>query len=148
MRTLVRIVGGFVSSGSCCVKSVNSGAFCHAGSSRLPSMTGASLERTACNCGCAGQFAVYAGAAKMPQKEIVMTALTALWLPILLSSVFVFIVSSIIHMTPLWHKNDYPLLPNQDQVMAALRPLAIPPGDYVLPRAKDMKEMRTPEFKE
>ena len=50
------------------------------------------------------------------------TGLTlALWLPILLSAVFVFIVSSIIHMTPLWHKNDYPAMPNQDQVTAALR---------------------------
>jgi hypothetical protein len=77
-----------------------------------------------------------------------MTALAALWLPILLSAVFVFIVSSIIHMTPLWHKSDYPALPNQDQVSAALRSLAIPPGDYILPRGKDMKEMRTPEFKE
>jgi len=77
-----------------------------------------------------------------------MTALAALWLPVLLSAVFVFIVSSAIHMTPLWHKNDYPALPNQDQVSAALRSLAIPPGDYILPRAKDMKEMRTPEFKE
>ncbi len=37
-----------------------------------------------------------------------MTALTALWLPILVSAVAVFAVSSIIHMTPLWHKNDYP----------------------------------------
>ncbi len=80
-------------------------------------------------------------------KEIVMTALAALWLPILLSAVFVFIVSSIIHMTPLWHKNDYPALANQDQLGAAIRSLAIPPGDYVLPRAKEMKEMRTPEFK-
>jgi hypothetical protein len=77
-----------------------------------------------------------------------MTALAALWLPILLSAVFVFIVSSIIHMTPLWHKNDYPALPNEDQVSIALRSLAIPPGDYFLPRAKDMKEMRAPEFKE
>jgi len=77
-----------------------------------------------------------------------MTALTALWLPILLSAVFVFIISSLIHMTPLWHKNDYPAMPNQDQVSAALRSLAIPPGEYVLPRANDMKEMRTPEFKE
>jgi hypothetical protein len=77
-----------------------------------------------------------------------MTALAALWLPILLSAVFVFIVSSIIHMTPLWHKSDYPALPNQDQVTIALRSLAIPPGDHFLPRAKDMKEMRTPEFKE
>ena len=33
-----------------------------------------------------------------------MTPLTALWLPILVSAVFVFIASSIIHMLPLWHK--------------------------------------------
>jgi hypothetical protein len=77
-----------------------------------------------------------------------MTALTALWLPILLSAVFVFIASSIIHMTPLWHKNDYPRMPNQDQAMDALRPLAIPPGDYMMPRPANMKEMKTPEFVE
>jgi hypothetical protein len=75
-----------------------------------------------------------------------MTALTALWLPILLAAVIVFIASSIIHMTPLWHKTDYPPPPNQDQVQEALRPLAIPPGEYMLPRAANMKEMRTPEF--
>jgi hypothetical protein len=77
-----------------------------------------------------------------------MTALTALWLPILLSAVFVFIASAIIHMLPLWHKKNYPPLPNQDQVMAALRPFSIPPGDYMMPRAADMKEMKTPEFME
>jgi len=32
-----------------------------------------------------------------------MTPLASLWLPILLSVVFVFIVSSIIHVAPLWH---------------------------------------------
>ena len=74
--------------------------------------------------------------------------MTLLWLPILLSAVFVFIVSSIIHMAPLWHKSDYPMLPNQDQVMSALRPLSIPAGEYMMPRAADMKDMRTPEFKE
>jgi len=77
-----------------------------------------------------------------------MTSLTALWLPILLSAVIVFIASSIIHMTPLWHRTDYPLLANQDQILDALRPLAIPPGDYLVPRALDMKDMRTPEFAE
>ncbi len=77
-----------------------------------------------------------------------MTALTALWLPILLSAVFVFIASSIIHMAPLWHRNDYPRLPDEDAVAAALRPLAIPPGDYLVPRAKGMDEFRTPEFQE
>jgi hypothetical protein len=77
-----------------------------------------------------------------------MTALTALWLPIVISAVFVFIASSIIHMLPLWHKNDYPAVPNQDQVMATLRPLAIPPGDDLIPRAASREEMMSPAFKE
>jgi hypothetical protein len=75
-----------------------------------------------------------------------MTALIALWLPIVLSAVFVFIASSIIHMLPLWHKSDYPPVPNQDLVMDTLRPLAIPPGDYLMPRAQSGAEMRSPEF--
>lgn len=77
-----------------------------------------------------------------------MTSLTALWLPILLSAVFVFIASSIIHMLPLWHKGDFPAPPNQDGVLDALRPLALPPGDYLLPRPASGKEMRSPEFVE
>ncbi len=39
-------------------------------------------------------------------------------------------------------------MPREAQVLAALRPLAIPPGDYSIPRASGMAEMRTPEFKE
>lgn len=77
-----------------------------------------------------------------------MTALTALWLPILLSAVVVFVVSSIIHMGPFWHKTDYPRLDNQDRVLDALRPLNVPPGDYMIPRAASPAEMRTPEFME
>lgn len=78
-----------------------------------------------------------------------MTTLDVLWLPILLSSVFVFIVSSVIHMAlPFWHKNDYSKVPNEDKVMAALRPFAIPPGDYMLPRPSSMQDMRSPEFSE
>ena len=75
-----------------------------------------------------------------------MVALTSLWLPILLSAILVFVASSIIHMAPLWHRTDFPAPPNQDQVMDALRPLNIPPGDYMVPRARDGKEMRSPEF--
>lgn len=77
-----------------------------------------------------------------------MTALHSLWLPILLSSVIVFLVSSIIHMASPWHKSDYPRVPNEDKVMDALRPLAIPPGDYMLPRPSSGKDMRSPEFAE
>jgi hypothetical protein len=75
-----------------------------------------------------------------------MTGLGALWLPIVLSTVAVFVVSSIIHMAPLWHKNDYPKMPKEDEVRDALRPLAIPPGDYMIPRPSGTAEMRSPEF--
>lgn len=77
-----------------------------------------------------------------------MVGILALWLPILLSAIIVFVVSSIIHMGPLWHRNDYPKVPNEDQVRNALRPLAIPPGDYMIPRPTGSEEMRSPEFAE
>lgn len=77
-----------------------------------------------------------------------MTALTALWLPIVLSAVLVFVVSSLIHMILPWHKGDYPKLANEDQVMNALRPLALPPGDYMVPRPASSQAMRSPEFQE
>jgi hypothetical protein len=77
-----------------------------------------------------------------------MTGIDALWLPVLLSSVIVFVASSLIHMVLPWHKNDYPAVPNQDRVMDALRPFAIPPGDYMIPRPASRQDMRSPEFTE
>jgi hypothetical protein len=77
-----------------------------------------------------------------------MTGLLALWLPILLSAVIVFLVSSVIHMASPWHKSDYPKMPNEDKVRDALRPLAIPPGDYMVPRPSSTEEMRSPAFLE
>jgi hypothetical protein len=77
-----------------------------------------------------------------------MTPLISLWLPILLSSVVVFVISSIINTILPWHKSDYSKVPNEDKAMDALRPLGIPPGDYMMPRADSMKDMGTPEFTE
>jgi hypothetical protein len=77
-----------------------------------------------------------------------MTGLPSLLLPILLSAVAVFLVSSIIHMATPWHKSDYPKIPNEDKVRDALRPLAIPPGDYMVPRPTSTQEMKAPEFLE
>jgi len=76
-----------------------------------------------------------------------MITIASLWLPILISAVIVFIASSVIHMGPLWHRSDYPQMPREAEVLNALRPLAIPPGDYFIPRASGMQEMRSPEFK-
>src|ERR1700677_1739295 len=78
-----------------------------------------------------------------------MTVLHTLWLPILLSSVFVFVASSILHMAlPWWHKGDYVKLPQEDKVLDSLRPLATPPGDYMAPQAANFAEMKSPEFQE
>lgn len=75
-----------------------------------------------------------------------MVPIPELWLPILLSAVAVFILSSIIHMVLKYHKSDFNSLPAEDAVMDDLRKHNIPPGEYYFPRAKDMKEMGTPEF--
>ncbi len=58
-----------------------------------------------------------------------MVTLQMLWLPILISALFVFVVSSLIHMFLPWHKKDYRKVPDEDKVMDALRPLNIPQGD-------------------
>lgn len=77
-----------------------------------------------------------------------MTTLQMLWLPILLSAVLVFIVSSLIHMGPFWHRGDYPKLPMEEQLRTAVRPLDLPPGDYMIPRPSSSADMRSAEFME
>ena len=75
-----------------------------------------------------------------------MVPILSLWLPILLSAVAVFILSSIIHMVLGYHANDYKSLPSEKQVMDDLRKQNIQPGDYHFPHPKSMKEMNSPEF--
>ncbi len=77
-----------------------------------------------------------------------MTGLTALWLPILLSAVIVFVASSVIHMASPWHKSDYLRVPNEDRAMDTLRTLSIPPGDYMMPRPETREDLRSPAFLE
>jgi hypothetical protein len=77
-----------------------------------------------------------------------MTLLSELWLPILLSAVLVFVVSSLIHMMTPWHKSDYPKVPNEDRAMDAIRGLGIPPGDYMMPRPSSPEEMKSSAFQE
>lgn len=75
-------------------------------------------------------------------------SVAALWLPILVSAVAVFVVSSIIHMGPFWHRSDYPRLATEDRVLDALRPIGVPPGDYLMPRPASTAEMKSPAFLE
>src|SRR5256886_4388527 len=77
-----------------------------------------------------------------------MTPLGSVGLLILLSAVGVFLVSSALHMFTGWRKSDYLKVPNEDRVMDTLRPLAIPPGDYMMPRPESTEQMRSPAFVE
>jgi hypothetical protein len=70
-----------------------------------------------------------------------MVPIAALWLPILLSAVIVFVASSIIHMVLPYHRSEYHQLPDEDKVLAALRAAGLKPGYYHFPFCthKDMK---------
>jgi hypothetical protein len=74
-----------------------------------------------------------------------MVALSQLWLPIIASAIGIFVASSLIHMVLKWHASDYNRLPNEDEVRAALRPVARAPGLYIAPHAMDHAEVKKPE---
>lgn len=83
----------------------------------------------------------------MPPSEVAVELLS-LWMPVLISAVIIFVASAIIHMGPLWHKGDYPKLPDENRFMEAVRPMNIPPGDYMVPRCSGGADMKSPEFAE
>jgi hypothetical protein len=70
-----------------------------------------------------------------------MNTLPSLWLPILLSAVVVFVISSLVHMVIKWHASDYNGFTNEDAVRDTIRAGNPSPGHYVLPHCKDMKDM-------
>ncbi len=76
-----------------------------------------------------------------------MAFLATLWLPILLTTVFVFVVSSLVHMLLGIHNGDHSALPQEDATMDAFRQQGIAPGTYVFPHASCGKEWNTDEMR-
>src|SRR5262249_18628120 len=77
-----------------------------------------------------------------------MVHITALWLPILVSAIVVFVASSILHMLLPYHRSDYRQLPDEERVLDALRGAAVTPGrTYHFPFCTH-KEMKSPEAQE
>jgi len=77
-----------------------------------------------------------------------MVAFSALWMPIVVSAVFVFIALALIHMIPGWHQRDMSAVPDENHVMETLRALNVPPGEYRFPYGNTTKEMEAPAFVE
>jgi hypothetical protein len=75
-----------------------------------------------------------------------MLSLAQLWLPIVLSSVFVFIASSILHMVlKFWHMPDCSGFSNENEVGEAMRRGGASAGMYMIPycQPEQMKEPAT-----
>jgi hypothetical protein len=75
-----------------------------------------------------------------------MVPISSLLLPIVLAAVLVFVASFVIHMMLPYHKTDFTRLPDEDQVTSALRPLAIPPGEYTMPFSGSLSAMKDPAW--
>jgi len=76
-----------------------------------------------------------------------MAFLAALWLPIVLSAVIVFIASSIMHMVLPYHRSDYSQLPEEDKIRATLRAANLKRGLYVFPFCTH-ENMKSPALQE
>ena len=72
--------------------------------------------------------------------------MTALWLPILVSAVIVWIASALIWTVLPWHKSDYAKTGDEEGVRAALRGLS--PGFYNVPHVTDMADLKKPEVEQ
>jgi hypothetical protein len=77
-----------------------------------------------------------------------MVSITALWLPILLAAVFVFIASSIMHMVLPYHRSDYKKLPGEEKLLEAMGSAGVAPGDYAFPCPANPKDMGSPAMME
>jgi hypothetical protein len=74
-----------------------------------------------------------------------MEFLAALWMPILVSAVAVFVVSSIVHMALPIHKGDHRTLPDEEGILEAMRKAGVGRGTYMFPGCTSMKQMAEPE---
>jgi hypothetical protein len=73
-------------------------------------------------------------------------SIAALWLPILVSAVVLWIASALIWTVLPWHKSDYSKTSDEEGVRAALSGLS--PGFYNVPHVMDMQELKKPELQQ
>lgn len=72
-----------------------------------------------------------------------MVSVTALWLPILVSSVLVFFASNLIWMVLQLHKNDWKQLPDEEALRKALNSQDLPPAEYSFPYSQGPEDWKS-----
>lgn len=75
-----------------------------------------------------------------------MVPVLSLWLPILVSAALVFVVSSLVHMVLRYHATDFAAVPEEDEIMSALRRHGLGPGNYITPHAASPSAMKEPAY--
>jgi hypothetical protein len=75
-----------------------------------------------------------------------MVTIGALWLPILLSAIAVWVASALFWMVLPHHKSDFGKLPDEDAALQALNPQRLVPGQYSIPHATSPKDFQDPEI--
>jgi hypothetical protein len=82
-----------------------------------------------------------------PLEADVLISLADLWLPILLSTVAIFFLSMLAWTVAPHHKHEMRKLPNETDVLDAVRRLGVAPGAYFFPYCEG-KDMKTEEGKQ
>ncbi len=77
-----------------------------------------------------------------------MITLPALWLPIVVSTVLVWMASALVWMALPHHKSDFRGVPDEGELLSGLRKRGLSPGQYWFPYYPDQKSMKTPEAKQ
>ncbi len=77
-----------------------------------------------------------------------MISLEQVIIPIVLSAVGVFVMSSLIHMVFKWHNSEYHGFSNEEEVRRVVRAGNPAPGQYILPYCPDHKDMMKPEVQQ
>jgi len=74
-----------------------------------------------------------------------MVTIIALWLPVLISAVLVWIASAIVWTVLPHHKSDYKGLPDEEAARNALQPQDLKPGQYDIPHIASRADVKKPE---
>jgi hypothetical protein len=75
-----------------------------------------------------------------------MVSILALWLPILLAAVAVFVLSFIVWAVLPWHRSDYAPVPDEEAFRAALK--NAPAGAYNVPHLPTRQALEQPEYRQ
>ena len=75
-----------------------------------------------------------------------MVSFSSLWIPILVSAVLCFIMSSLIHIVFKWHKKDNEALPKESELLQHMRDAGVGPGSYAFPFPAEGQSWNDPDM--